>query len=264
MVSFRHFNRVRTWIDIVPCLDPDQKAPHWKTLEANFRSATALMKPFSRPPRVNDSDGYMIGEDVTENALFFFRGLYNSQNAQQAADILCNGVKTPEQFDQLESHMDSLQKQFPGALGTYRRKNQYDLWVEAQALSKHALRSYPVAAASGTAASLKLLYGIPDAKRVGEPVLRKLLVHMFHQVKKTDAFAPNTDSLATLSITLCGWHRSKQNVQHDGTHMSGLARAIALEEKEYLDIHQDLRDLNLCWEVQRNRPMRQEVLLMQE
>ena len=120
-------------------------------MEANFRSAKALMKSFSRPPIALDADSCMIGEDITDNAMFFLQGVHVSEHARQAADMLIRGVQTLEEFDQLELCMDALQSEFPGALGTYRRKSQYDLWVEAKAVAKHALRSYPVAAGSGGA-----------------------------------------------------------------------------------------------------------------
>ena len=124
----------------------------------------------------------------------------------------------------------------------------YDIWVEVNAISKHALRYYPVAAGSGTSESLKILYGLSGA--VSESVLRKLLVHLFHRVRRTSAFRAEKDSLATISLTLCGWHRSKQEVRHEGVRMSGLARAIQIEEQEYLDIRRELNELDLSWDVQ--------------
>ena len=252
VVSFRHFNRVRTWAEVVTCLDPERNAPDWKKMEANFQSIKGLSKPFSRPSQVLDADGCRIGDDITQNAMFFFQGLHASQHARAAASMLQRGVQTPEQFDELELLMDSLQGEFPGALGTYRRKVQYDLWVEASALSKHALRSYPVATGSGTYEGLKLLYGIPAKRTVSEPILRKLLVHLFHQVKKTDAFSAKNDSLATMSLTLCGWHRSRKHVRYHGTRMSVLSRALEVEEQEYLDIRHSLRELNVPWEIDYN------------
>ena len=187
---------------------------------------------------------------MTQNAMFFFKEMHGHKVARQVADMLLRGIKTPEEFDQLESHMDALQAIFPGAVGTYRRKNQYDLWVEAQALSRHALRSYPVATCSGTSASLKVLYGIPKAKTLTEAMLRKLLVHLYHQVQMTDAWSYKNDSLATMSLTTCGWHRSKQVVTHNGVRTSGLQRAVAIEEAEYKLTREELVSLDLPWDVQ--------------
>ena len=203
---------MQSWVDIVVCLDPYKKAPEWDVLETNLRSARAVMKPFSRPPIMRDADGFMIGRDITENALLLFQTVRHNGHALQVAEMLVAGVRTPAQFDRVEEHLDSLQAQCPGAMGTYRRHHNYDIWVEAKAISKNALRSYPVAQQSGTASSLKVIYGIPSKKALSESMLRQLLVHLYHQVRSTDGFSHRSDSLATMTLTLCGWHRAKGTV----------------------------------------------------
>ena len=149
----------------------------------------------------------MVGKNMRQNTMYYFRSVYVHKHAREVADMLMRGVETPEQFDRLEYLMDSLHSLFPGVLGSYRRKNLYDIWVEVNAISKHALRSYPVAAGSGTSESLKILYGISGP--VSESVLRKLLVHLFHRVRRSSAFRAEKDSLASIALTLCGWYRSK-------------------------------------------------------
>ena len=50
-----------------------------------------------------------------------------------------------------------------------------------------------------------------------------------------------------MSLTLCGWHRSKKVVQYDGVTTTGLVRGITVEEKDYLAIRAALRETDLDW-----------------
>ena len=120
--------------------------------------------------------------------------------------------------------------------------------MEAKAISKNALRSYPVAQQSGTASSLKVIYGIPSQKALSESTLRQLLVHLYHQVQSTDVFSHRSDSVATMTLTLCGWHRAKGTVQYNGQTITGLVRAITVEGTEYLEVRAKLRELDLDWQ----------------
>ena len=133
----------------------------------------------------------------------------------------------------------SLQSAFPGAFGPYRQKTALDVFVYGGLIAPQALKFYPVAACSGTHQSLCLLYGVSTGK---EQVIQKLLIHLYHQLRKTRAFRSKSDSLATLSLCLCRWHRSKQSCSFKGQGMTGLDRAIRQEELEYLSVLQNDRD----------------------
>ena len=78
--------------------------------------------------------------------------------------------------------------------------------------------------------------------------MRQLLVHLYHQFRRTDVFSPRSDSWATMTLTSCGWHRSKGTVRYNGQSITGLERAIAVEETEYVDVRAKLAELDLEWQ----------------
>ena len=134
-------------------------------------------------------------------------------------------------------------------MGAYKRKNHYDIWVQADALGKSSLCSYPVAGDVGTASALKLLYGIPANKSLSPKVLAGLLNHSFHQLKATSAFVGKCDSLASLSMTLCFWHASLSTHEHNGKTVDGLARHVLVQETETLELLAESRQTDLGWDL---------------
>ena len=152
----------------------------------------------------------------------------------KASRLLDVGIRTPQHWLEYEAALDELKGELPGVFGAYRRKNHHDMMVAAGAIRREVLCSYPVAAGSGTACSLAALYGLPN---VSEKLGAELLCHLWHVFKKTSDMSNKQDSLSTLSLNLCGWHRFKQkNLYYNGERMDGLQRAIAMEEAEYLEL----------------------------
>ena len=225
--AFRHFNRVSSWKYLRRCFRAGRAEPDWTILEKDLRNADeGLFKAFARPVTVYDTEGDYLGDDCIENALLTFKGVWEHEALDTIASLLTSTIETPSQYEDFTRAWDALQNSFPGAVGTYRRKTNYDIWVAGRYVTPRAMSSYPVAAPSGTADSLRKLYGVTTKS---EKVLSKLLVHLFHRCSPT-----REDSLATLSLNLCGWHRSLKRCSYDGRTMSLLSRAIAQEEKEFL------------------------------
>ena len=123
---------------------------------------------------------------------------------------------------------------------TYRRKNNYDVMVATEHLRSSALDDYPVEKICGPSLSLRYLYGVQGTKG-SESGMSSLLNHLLHQIRKTSVYSSKKDSQATLSLTLCGWHRSKVVVVYDGKRVTELDRAILQEEAEYRELLRGLR-----------------------
>ena len=243
---FRHFNRLTTWQAIVEALSSDATHPRWAVLEENLRCLKAQFKPFSRPPLLKDCDGNVIGRDATDNALTIFTIVWQSKHTTTICELLCNVVTTVENYRKLKAAYDNLQTQVPGALGTYRRKSQFDIWSEIGALRGSALEAWLVATQCGTALSLKYLYGLSLNCLLPEQKLVDLLNHFWHQFRQhSPPCMHGRDNLPTVTLTLCGWHRRRQSVQHNGRWTDGLTRAIEVEEEECLELRQALRDTNM-------------------
>ena len=77
--------------------------------------------------------------------------------------------------------------------------------MHAGAIGAAAITAYPVVSDSGTALGLKVLYGL-EGRSVSEEMLSELLIHLYFRLQRSRAFRAKADSLATLSLNLCGWH----------------------------------------------------------
>ena len=84
VVFFRHFNRVSSFGAIVSSMEPGKKAPTWKELEESLQETPSLMKAFARPHFLRGPDGSMVGEDMRQNTMYFFRSLYDHKHAREA------------------------------------------------------------------------------------------------------------------------------------------------------------------------------------
>ena len=153
--------------------------------------------------------------------------------------LLQEGVATVARYELLISRCTDLRGAFPGAFGTYRLKNNLDVWLETGMISKSAINWWPVALNSGTCDSLSAVY---QTKISTERQGGQLLIHLYHQARSHNEFKSKSDSIATLSLNLCGWHRSKYSCWYDHQEVSGLDRAIRQEEVEYLELRRVLRE----------------------
>ena len=231
---FRHFNRV------VSAFATPGRKPDWDALDEELSSAgKGLHKPFSRPVTVYDLDGEVIGEDTVTNAVYTFKNIWAHPAFARLCSLIEAGVTEPSQFQSVRAEWRKLSSDHPGALGTYRVKNNLDLLVYAGLLARRAIASYPISPKSGTWLSLEYLYG---TKVSSEPLAEKMLIHLWHQLRLKGHFKTQNDSLATLGLCLCGFHRSHETVDYQGRKMSCLDRAIREEEKQYLELHQALRE----------------------
>ena len=227
VAAFRHFNRVSTWKLLKPCFKLGRSSPDWNVLHYNLHSSSrGLHKAFSRPVTCFDQWGYPVGVDTVENAVIGLKAAWEHSSFKKAARLLNSVVGDVDQYKELMNSLDRLRSAIPGFLGTYRRKNWCDVLVAANMIKPSALAWYPVAACSGTQSSLCHLYG---TKTSSEVVLSKLLNHLYCQLRKTDVGRSKAESLATLSLVLCGWSRHKNRCKHAGPCMSMLDRAILQE-----------------------------------
>ena len=232
LIAFRHFNRISTWQYLRVAFLPCKRTPQWHLMDEELFSAPGgLHKAFSRPVTCLTEFGEPLGTDTISNATLTFKRLFALPALRACAALIEPGVTTVEQFDDLMSQFEKIRSALPGAFGKYRQKNLLDILIAASAISPWCLRWYPVAAASGTADSLRILYGI---KTKNEGKLKNLLLHFYHQLRRHSAGKSKADSLATASLVLCGWHRSKETCKFGGRSGSGLDRAIWQEEKEFL------------------------------
>ena len=154
-----------------------------------------------------------------------FQDVWKHKALDAIASLLAAGIDTNIKYEEFNTAWEELGKSFSGVFGTYRKKLNYDVWVAFGSVTGRAMSSYPVAANSATANSLQKLYNV---RTTNEAVLSRLMVHFFHQLS-----ANKGDSLATLSLNLCGWARSLKWCSYEGKNMSVLSRAIAIEEKEF-------------------------------
>ena len=248
IACFRHFNRVQTWALIAPAFNPRKMKPDWGLLDENFSCAARLMKPFSRPA-IWKRPARAAGETVGHNALQFLRELWKSKTVWKIAAFFGRRVETAEEFQALDLLYDDLQHEFPGVLGIYKRKNHYDIWVQAGALRKSSLCSYPVADKTGTSLALKQLYKIPERRAVPHCVLTNLLMHSLHQLKVSSAYVGKCDSLASMSMNLCFWHASCSSYAFNGKLINGLERHVAVQEREVVELMAELREADLEWDI---------------
>ena len=239
---FRHFNRVQTWALLYDHFELGATTVDWAELNNQIRDAPKLNKAYAIPAVYKGASGYMKGEDFRENTILLLQKVWKSKEAGSIATVLDRGVTTTGEWHQFRQQMLRLASVVPGAFGTYRQKNHADIWVAAKVIHGSALNSYYVSQGAGSDKSLKHLYGIPASRSLEEHTLEALLVHLWHKfVQMRPPYYPGRDTLATLQLALCGWERSRQQVLYKGKIMTGLTRAIAIEEEEYLEVVNDLQ-----------------------
>ena len=129
-----------------------------------------------------------------------------------------------------------------GAAGQYKVKSCDDICVETGAISRSALTRYRKTPAAGARLSLLYLFGQDARTPVSQGVAAALLGHFWHVYKLQPCFAPRRDSLATLALGLCGWHRHGHVCMFRGTRMTLLQRAVLDEEAEFKYLAARFRD----------------------
>ena len=242
MFMFRFFNRVMTWRCIVACFRATRKEPDWEVLEMELRdSSYNLHKAFAVPVTARSHDGTYVGNDKVENAVLTFQRVWEHASFQSMCQLLTAGVKTNMEFADLLREWNSCRMEFKGVFGTYRLKNNMDLWLHIGMIWKQAINWWPVALRSGTLEGLERIYGC----RVNdESVASKLLAHLYFHLRSIGEFKGKgkPDSVASLSLTLCGWMRSQYMCNYENIYMTGLDRAILQEEQEYLQLRKVLAE----------------------
>ena len=229
---FRFFNRVSTWTCIEEGFDVKRRSPNFENIEEALRDhEESLQKAFAIPVTVWDEEGQYVGADLVENAVWTFRSVWRHAAFRKLVRILEGGVKDVGAYGNLRKAWEELRESFTGACGTYRFKNNLDMWVHIGMVWKDAINWWPVAQGSGTFQALEILYGksLPS-----EEAASGCLQHLYMVFWSEGAFRTRSDSIGTLGLNLCGWHRSKKKVKYGNSTVSGLDRAIAQEEKEIL------------------------------
>ena len=97
---------------------------------------------------------------------------------------------------------------------------------------KVSVNWWPVAVGSGTLQGLEQIYGCSVGD---EAAASELLAQLYFNLRSRGEFKGRgkADSVATLSLTLCGWIRSQYACQWKHRTISGLDRAILQEEIEF-------------------------------
>ena len=239
-LMFRHFNRVSTWSCIVRAFAPHLGKPNFDLLESELRDCGGkLHKAHSIPVAVRDDQGLYVGRDAVENAMFTFRHVWENHAFKAMCEALACGIRTTEEYAEVLQLWSHLRKMYPGAFGTYRQKNNMDLWVAVGALSREAINFWPVASGSGTWKSLAYLYG---TKIQSEDHASDLLRDLYHKVRQCGSFSTRADTIATVALNLCGWHRTSYTCSLRGCTVTGLDRAIDDEERAVLRLRELLRE----------------------
>ena len=151
MFMFRFSNRVSTWQCIVKCFQTRKASPDFDVLEEELENhAEKLHKAFAIPVTVRDSEGKIVGENVVENAMMTFQSMWLHVSFRRLVKLLENGVKNVKEFADMRQQCAVLRECYKDALGTYRLKNNMDLWMYIGMVWKDAVNWWPVAKGSGT------------------------------------------------------------------------------------------------------------------
>ena len=190
-----------------------------------------MHKAFAIPVTVRDEHGKYVGADMVENVVLTFRSVWSHLAFKEMAKMLAAGVKEVRTFEKVIKKWEQLRGCYNGACGTYRLKNNLDMWVHVGMVWKDAINWWPVAKCSGTFRALETLYGkvLRSEKEASD-----CLEHLYMVLRKDGHFRTSSDSIGTLGLNLCGWNRSKKKVKYGKLRVSCLDRAIAQEEKEIL------------------------------
>jgi hypothetical protein len=261
--SLRFFNRVSTviplakgWLDMQ---EGSEIEPPWtaiaSALQEQLDDGNPLFKAHARPPRAKsqctktsasrsntmttnqiDKDFEFVDLSVAE-FMTASKAIHANPHWHDAAGLLVAGLPTSAKYDEFYAKLVATQKDMQGLFGPYRLKVWLDNLIAGRFIHPSVVTTYPVAHDSGTSKSLLFLFGL---KTCTPAKLSQLLQHLFVQLQGTpEVYLPNADSLATASLTLCGWHRHKYTVENrdgtsrkkpDGTRLSGLDRAIEDED----------------------------------
>ena len=106
--------------------------------------------------------------------------------------------------------------------------------------SRSALSRYRVSPGAGTCSSLEYLYGQDFC--TNSTLAEAFLVHFWHQLKEQPCFVSKKDSLASLALCLCGWHRHRHKCSRAGKTMTVLQRAVLDVENEFISLSARFRD----------------------
>ena len=237
-IAFRHWNRTENWVSILTAFVRDEQPVPCQFRVLEEACEECKHKPFSRPVVWRDGPG-----DTAENAFALLRGIGRHIDFQRVANLLSNGIHCTADYDKFITYLHNISAAFPGTFGIYRRKNVIHLWVAVGAISPSAMTKILVSTTAGTAESLCYLYGL---KTASEKHLSSLLNHLYANLRKSPQFGKQAESLCTAGLTLCGWHRDCQaGIVYNGVSMTGLDRAIKVEEEEYLSVRKETREMSI-------------------
>ena len=138
--------------------------------------------------------------------------------------------------------MNNITVSLPGVFANYKKKNCIDIWVAAKMIKAGAMTKLLMSDDAGTMTSLKLLYNITTAT---DSELNSLLHHLYFQLRSSPAFGGQSESLCSVGITLCGWHRHKTTCSWRGKTVTLLHRAIVQEEEECQAAMQEANEMGI-------------------
>ena len=237
IIAFRHWNRTDNWACILAAFSRDGQPVSCRLDILEEVCHNCKHKAFARPCMLLHGP-----RDARHNAFAALRGIAAHCDFQQAASLLSTGVHCTQDYGKLLTFMDNISADFPGAFGSYRRKNMLDIWVAVGAITACAMTRFLVAPGAGTGQSLCHLYGLQSASEAELPLL---LNHLYANLRKSKQYGNKSESLCTAGLTLCGWHRDSERQLHNGVWMSGLDRAIRVEEEEYLNVRNEAREMGI-------------------
>ena len=230
--AFRIFNRMPTWWAIAQAWDAEANCIKWGVLAEALSNEGAKFKAFARPKLMKSQQGVVVGADSDANFIAALKKLCKLPATDACAALLDRGIREPADWTAWVRECDSISAALGGVAGQYHLKLCDDVWVESGAISRNALSFYRVCKGAGTYLSLQYLYGQRNGSSVPTRVAQDLLQHLFHQYKQNGAFVHKKESIATLSLGLCCWHRHRSFCSYGGKRMTVLERAGDCEEDE--------------------------------
>ena len=228
VIAFRHTNRLTTIEHYYHAFGHSRV--NWGRLRDGLSSCRVLYKAFSIPTHFRDGP---LGK--VENLMAYLRALWDHRCFKNLVRHLQRGVSTRSHFEKLEALQVALRKAFPACFGFYRCKCHLDNYIRHGWVT-YSPDSYPVCPESGTSKSLRFIYKSDTRSPVR---LREFLADVFSRLRRSGHMTQQ-DSAGTVSLQLCGWDRSKKS---GGGYGTGLQRAIAVEEAEYLQVKAKLRQV---------------------
>jgi hypothetical protein len=113
-------------------------------------------------------------------------------------------ITTFAHYEEVFHDFEQLNRDIPGSFGEYHLKMTLDHLVEAGYFPRRTVSKWPVAAGSGTAKGLLLLFGRRGASRA---VLRAMLLELIVRLRH-DHVIQSCDWMGSVGALLCWWERA--------------------------------------------------------